>query len=157
MNDLIEPGLRLAAAVLAGGVVGVNRDLYGKPSGVRTHALVALGAALAVMSSTEFGLIQSDANAVSRVIQGVMGGIGFLGAGVILRGADGQRILHMATAASIWITAALGIVCGLGAWRIAGLAVFAVMLILVLGNRLDHALYGRLQEDGSSSEKPGPK
>jgi putative Mg2+ transporter-C (MgtC) family protein len=149
MNDMLEPALRLAAAVSIGGLIGLNRDLYGKPTGLRTHALVALGAALAVMSSTEFGLIQSDANAVSRVIQGVMGGIGFLGAGVILRAADGERIVHTATAASIWVTAALGIVCGIGAWRIAALAAVGVTLILVLGSIVDHALYGRLKDRDS--------
>jgi putative Mg2+ transporter-C (MgtC) family protein len=149
MEDMLEPALRLAAAVFIGGLVGVNRDLYGKPTGLRTHALVALGAALAVMSSTEFGLIQSDANAVSRAIQGVMGGIGFLGAGVILRAGDGQRVVHTATAASIWVTAALGIVCGIGAWRIAVLAVIGVTLILVLGSAVDRVLYGRLKDSDS--------
>src|SRR5258708_12736215 len=105
MNDLIEPGLRLAAAVLAGGVVGVNRDLYGKPTGLRTHALVALGAALAVMSSTEFGLIQSDSNAGSPVIQGVMGGIGFPAPPLLPRARDGPPGAHPTTTPSAPVTA----------------------------------------------------
>ena len=71
--------------------------------------------------------------------------LGFLGAGVILRG--GQRIFHVATAASIWVTAALGIACGLGAWRLTALAVLAVVLILVIGSKIDHALYGRLGKE----------
>ena len=142
VDGLLEPAVRLTAAVVAGGVVGLNRDLYGKPTGVRAHALVALGAALFVMAATDLGIADSDSTAVSRVIQGVVGGIGFLGAGVILRG--GQRIFHVATAASIWVTAALGIACGLGAWRLTALAVLAVVLILVIGSKIDHVPYGKL-------------
>ena len=147
MDGLIEPALRLAAAMVAGGIVGLNRDLHGKPTGVRAHALVALGAALFVMSSTELGITDSDGNVVSRVIQGVVGGIGFLGAGVILRGDDGRRIFHVATAASIWVTAALGIACELGAWRLVVLSIVAVVLILVVGSKIDRALYGKLGKE----------
>ncbi len=147
MDGLIEPALRLAAAMVAGGIVGLNRDLHGKPTGVRAHALVALGAALFVMSSTELGITGSDGNVVSRVIQGVVGGIGFLGAGVILRGDDGRRIFHVATAASIWVTAALGVACGLGAWRLVVLSIVSVVLILVVGSKIDHALYGKLGKE----------
>ena len=144
---LQEPGLRILAAVLAGGVVGLNRDLHGKPTGFRVHALVALGAALFVMTSTELGIVGSDGNIVSRVIQGVVGGIGFLGAGVILRGDDGRRIFHVATAASIWVTAALGVACGLGAIRLIVLSIIAVVLILVVGTKIDHSLYGKLGKE----------
>ncbi len=147
LDGLAEPALRLAAALVAGSIVGLNRDLHGKPTGVRAHALVALGAALFVMSSTELGIAGSDGNVVSRVIQGVVGGIGFLGAGVILRGDDGRRIFHVATAASIWVTAALGVACGLGAWRLVILSIVAVVLILVVGSKIDHALYGKLGKD----------
>ena len=145
---LQEPGLRILSAVLAGGVVGLNRDLHGKPTGFRVHALVALGAALFVMTSTELGIVGSDGNIVSRVIQGVVGGIGFLGAGVILRGDDGRSVFHVAAAASIWVTAALGVACGLGAFRLIALAVIAVMLILVVGAKIDRAFYGKLDKDG---------
>ena len=147
LDGLAEPALRLAAALVAGGIVGLNRDLHGKPTGVRAHALVALGAALFVMSSTELGIVGSDGNVIGRVIQGVVGGIGFLGAGVILRGDDGRRIFHVATAASIWVTAALGVACGLGAWRLVILSVIAVVLILVVGSKIDHALYGKLGKE----------
>ena len=143
-DGLMESALRICAAVVAGGVVGLNRDLHGKPTGIRAHALVALGAALFVMASTELALAGSDANTVSRVIQGEVGGIGFLGAGVILRGADDQRIFHVATAASIWVTAALGVACGIGAWRLVVPAAIAVMVILVVGSRIDRGLRGKL-------------
>jgi putative Mg2+ transporter-C (MgtC) family protein len=145
MDQLIEPALRIAAAVIAGAMVGANRDMYGKPSGVRVHALVALGAALVTMAGTSLALGESDASAVSRIIQGVIGGIGFLGAGVILRGgSDETRIYHLTTAASIWVTAALGVICGLGAWILLGVAVAAVMIVLIIGLRIDKLLHGRL-------------
>jgi putative Mg2+ transporter-C (MgtC) family protein len=146
MEHWTELALRIAAAVLAGGAIGVNRDMYGKPSGVRVHALVALGAAVVTMIGTEAGLGAHDPAAASRIIQGVIGGIGFLGAGVILRGGGSseRRIYHVTTAASIWVTAALGIACGAGAWAIAALAAVAAMVVLVVGLKLDKALYGRL-------------
>lgn len=144
MDQWIESALRITAAVLAGGLVGINRDMYGKPSGVRVHALVALGAAVVTMVGTQSGLGASDPSAASRIIQGVIGGIGFLGAGVILRGGDQQRIYHVTTAASIWVTAGLGIACGAGAWIVGAVAAIAVLVVLVVGLRLDKALYGRL-------------
>lgn len=145
MEHWIELVLRIAAAVLAGGAIGVNRDMYGKPAGVRVHALVALGAAVVTMIGTQSSLSASDPSAASRIIQGVIGGIGFLGAGVILRGGSSERrIYHVTTAASIWVTAALGIACGAGTWAIAGLAAIAAMVVLVVGLKIDKALYGRL-------------
>ena len=147
LDGMLEPALRIAAAVLAGGVVGLNRDLHGKPTGIRAHALVALGAALFVMASTGYGIADSDGNMVSRVIQGVVGGIGFLGAGVILRGDDGRRIFHVATAASIWVTAALGVACGLGAFRLVVVSIIAVALILVFGAKIDYAFHGKLGKE----------
>ena len=147
MDGVFEPALRIASSMVAGGIVGLNRDLHGKPTGVRAYALVAVGAALFVMSSTDLGISGSDGNIVSRVIQGVVGGIGFLGAGVILRGDDGRRIFHVATAASIWVTAALGVACGLGAWRLLAPSVVAIVLILVVGAKIDHALHGKLGKD----------
>lgn len=145
MEQWTELALRIAAAVLAGGAIGVNRDMYGKPAGVRVHALVALGAAVVTMIGTQGSLSLSDPSAASRIIQGVIGGIGFLGAGVILRGGDSaRRIYHVTTAASIWVTAALGIACGAGAWVIAALSGIAAMVVLVVGLKIDKALYGRL-------------
>ena len=152
MQVWTEVGLRIAGAVIAGGIIGLNRDLLGKPSGVRVHALVALGAALLTLSSTSFGLAGSDANAVSRVMQGIVGGIGFLGAGVILRGGDGGRIFHVATAASIWVTAAVGIACGLGAWPIASIGAVSTVLILEIGGRIDRALRGKLGDETKNEQ-----
>lgn len=147
---LITPALRLGAALVAGGLVGANRDMYGKPTGVRMHALVALGAALLTLIGLE---LKDDIAATSRIIQGIVGGIGFLGAGVIMH-ADGRRALHLTTAASIWMTAAVGVSCGLGKWRLAALSVLATLVILVALLPIDRALYGKLGTTGEESDRP---
>ena len=147
MLDLQEICLRITAALLAGGIVGLNRDLFGKPTGIRLHSLVALGAAVTVMAALDL----NDPAAPSRIIQGIVGGIGFLGAGVIMHGmAQGPRsfdIHHMATAASIWLTAALGIAADLGQWRLTGAATVAALFVLIVGLRLDRMFAGRFRED----------
>ncbi len=147
---LVTPALRLGAALVAGGLVGANRDMYGKPTGVRMHALVALGAALLTMVGLDLG---EDIAATSRIIQGIVGGIGFLGAGVIMH-ANGRRALHLTTAASIWMTAAIGVACGLGRWRLATLSVLATLLILVAFLPIDRALYGKLGVAGEENDRP---
>lgn len=141
-----DTALRLLAALAAGGLIGVNRDMHGKPTGVRLHALVALGAATLTIVGVELGG-KGDPHALSRIIQGIVGGIGFLGAGVILREADKGRVQHMATAASIWITAALGVAAGAGLWPLVSLAALGTLVILIFGMKLDKALYGRFRED----------
>ncbi len=152
MHDLTEPFLRLLAATVVGTVIGINRDLYGKPTGVRLHALVAIASALLVMLAGELGSGTPDHAAASRIIQGIVGGIGFLGAGVILRADKGNRVYHITTAATIWVTAALGTACGLGAWRVAALASVLVLVVLTLGLRLDRVLF----RHGESDEDIGP-
>jgi len=104
-----EIALRLGAALILGSAMGLNRDLHAKPAGVRTHALVSMGAAMAVIISLGLpGELKSmDPNAISRVLQGILTGIGFLGAGVILRDTGG-RITGITTAATIWLCAVLG-------------------------------------------------
>ena len=163
--DWSEITLRIGMALLAGAAVGLNRDLFGKPTGVRLHALVAIGSAAAVICG-----IETDGTGPSRVIQGIVGGIGFLGAGVIMRGsgpggavrarapgtsaepapqahADESRrppdIHYLTTAASIWVTASLGIVAGLGLWRVLVVVTVAAIGILLVGLPIDRALYGR--------------
>ena len=133
-----ETALRLSAALIVGTILGLNRELHGKPAGLRTHALVSLGAAIAaiVVLKSPDGSLATDQNAIGRVVQGILTGVGFLGAGVILHDPAGH-ISGLTTAATIWICAVLGLVCGLGYWGVMGIAVVLTALVLVLGRPLE--------------------
>jgi putative Mg2+ transporter-C (MgtC) family protein len=133
-----ETALRLGAALVVGALFGLNRELHGKPAGLRTHALVTLGAATATALILRMadGHISADANAISRVVQGILTGVGFLGAGVILRDPAGH-VTGLTTAATIWMCAVLGIVCGLGYWFILGITVALTTIILLMGRPLE--------------------
>ena len=139
--DLADVAMRLAAAAVAGGAIGLNRDMARKPIGVRTLGLVALGAATVTVSSIQVPGMAENADAMSRVVQGViqgiMAGISFIGAGVILRDAQARTVEGLTTAASVWITAALGIACGLGAWATVGIALIVALALLVLVGRVE--------------------
>ena len=111
--------LRLGLAAVLGGIVGADRERMGKPAGLRTHMLVCMGAALFVLAPSESGMAIAD---VSRVIQGLAAGIGFLGGGAILKLSAEREILGLTTAATIWMTAALGVTVGLGHIGLAGVA-----------------------------------
>jgi len=131
---ILDAVLRLGIAIVVGGAIGLNRDLKGKPAGVRTHALVALGSALVT------GLLKDSSphpDAVSRVIQGVITGIGFLGAGVILRPEGGRTVRGLTTAASIWVVAALGIACGLGQWIPVATGTLLTLGVLLFGRTFE--------------------
>ena len=141
--------LRMAAAVVAGGAIGFNRDVHGKPTGIRAHALVSLGAALLVIAGIGPALGANHPDALSRIIQGIIAGIGFLGAGVILRGSSGLRVYHLVTAASLWVTTAIGVLCGLGEYLVALAATLMVLAVLILGLPIDRWLYGR---DGTKED-----
>ena len=146
--------LRLGAATLIGALIGLNRDLHGKPTGVRTLGLVGLGAALVVLASMHFDTGPDlDANPVSRAIQGVLTGIGFLGAGVIVRERSGTRVQGLTTAALIWLTACLGIVCGLGAWTSAIVALFFILVLLGLGGPVDRVLHRRWAQERNDQQR----
>src|SRR3954470_23265533 len=142
-----QTALRLGAALLLGSVLGLNRELHGKAAGLRTHALVCLGAAVATLLGLgpPGGWATVDPNAITRVVQGILTGVGFLGAGVILRDPMGH-VTGLTTAATIWICAVLGIVCGLGYWSLLGTAVVITLLVLVFGRpaeRLAEKLFHR--------------
>lgn len=142
--EISDVVVRLGAAMLIGGAVGLNRDLHNKPTGVRTLGLVGLGSALVVIAIMDFpGASPNDLNALSRVMQGVVAGIGFLGIGVIVRKGGDPRIHGLTTAACIWVTACVGMVCGVGAWRLLLAAVPLIFLLLLLGGRLDRAIHER--------------
>jgi putative Mg2+ transporter-C (MgtC) family protein len=143
-----EAVLRLLAATATGGAIGLNRELTRKPAGLRTHALVALGAALVTVTALQLGVTddRTHADAAARVIQGVIAGIGFLGGGVILH-SEGRDVTGLTTAATIWVAAALGVSCGIGQWRVAGMAVAIALVVLVLGRGVETALHRRRRSD----------
>ena len=136
--ETMDAALRLGSAVAIGGLVGFDRGLRQKPAGLRTHALVALGASLMTFTGLELAPTEPDAS--TRVLQGIIAGVGFLGGGVILRDAQDQRVKGLTTAASIWIVAGLGMACGAGHWRTALLASGFTLVVLVLGHRIEQLL-----------------
>jgi putative Mg2+ transporter-C (MgtC) family protein len=127
--------VRLGTAAVLGGIIGINREMHGKPAGLRTLALVGLSGALATLLGIEVTSTGKapDTGAVTRVIQGIMTGIGFLGAGVIFRGEEGKKVTGLTTAATIWVVACLGMACGAGKWRMVIAATLITLVILVIG------------------------
>jgi putative Mg2+ transporter-C (MgtC) family protein len=135
--ELARAVVRLTAAVVFGGIVGIERERAGKAAGLRTHMLVALGAALVMLACAESGMATGD---LSRVAQGVITGIGFLGAGSILKSEHAREIHGLTTAAGIWLTAGVGVAAGLGRWFMAGMAAVASWIILGLLSSLERKL-----------------
>jgi putative Mg2+ transporter-C (MgtC) family protein len=125
---------RVVAATLLGAIVGYERERTGKSAGLRTHMLVSLASALFVIAPLEAGMTASD---VSRIIQGVATGIGFLGAGAILKLTDEREIYGLTTAAGVWMTAAIGLATGLGRYGLAVMSVVLAWLILAIVARLE--------------------
>ncbi len=111
LRELARIVARLLAALAVGALIGYQRETVGKAAGLRTHMLVSMGTALLVISAVEFGM---GADGASRVIQGLVTGIGFLGAGAIIKVHQEKEIRGLTTAAGIWMTAAASIAIGLG-------------------------------------------
>jgi putative Mg2+ transporter-C (MgtC) family protein len=126
--------VRLVCAVTLGGVMGYERLREHKPAGLRTHMLVALGAAMFTIVPMEAGMTLSD---LSRVIQGVAAGIGFLGAGTILKLSEQHKVEGLTSAASIWLTAAVGMAVGAGSLWPSIFAVFLGWIVLFSMHRLE--------------------
>lgn len=134
-DELVIVG-RLAGALVIGAMIGFERTFHGRPAGFRTHALVCLASALLMlvtvyqlhwMTEVPLDTIRADP---TRMAQGIMTGIGFLGAGVIFK--EGLTVRGLTTAASIWITAAIGILVGIGFWYAAILGAIATLIVLAL-------------------------
>lgn len=133
-RELIRVLLRLFAALILGAIVGIQRERTGKPAGVRTHMLVSLGAALIVVAPLHAGM---DSDALSRIIQGLVTGIGFIGGGAILKIEDSREIEGLTTAAGLWMTAAVGMTSGLGRLGLAVISVALTWLILALAGKIE--------------------
>ncbi len=130
VEDITRLVLRLVVAVALGGLLGYERESVGASAGLRTHMLVSLGAALFVLIPLQAGMEIGD---LSRVLQGVTAGIGFIGAGAILKHSQKDDIKGVTTAASVWLTAAIGIAAGMGREATAVLsALFALAILAIL-------------------------
>ncbi|MFI4968745.1 MAG: MgtC/SapB family protein [Lysobacterales bacterium] len=144
LEEMTVVAVRLALSVLVGGLIGLNRDLRHKPAGVRTHALVSLGTALMVIAIVPPGSDEAHRiDALSRVIQGVLTGIGFLGAGVILRDPGTRHVSGLTTAATIWLTALLGVACGAGLYAAVLMAIVLGALVIGFGGSIERMLRRR--------------
>src|SRR6476661_5904902 len=132
--------LRLLIAALLGALLGIERELTAKPAGLRTHMLVALGSAMFVLAASQAGL---DEEGISRVIQGLLAGVGFLCAGAILKSGDQEQVFGLTTAAGLWMTAAIGLAAGLGREALAVLSTLLTLGILLLERPVQHLLRSR--------------
>jgi len=151
--DWSEIILRLGIAALAGGAIGLNRDLHGKPVGVRTLALVSL--ATAMLTTIADPLRQGGfTDAGSRIVQGIVTGVGFLGAGVIVHAGRHFRIRGLTSAACVWLTACVGIMCGAGHWRLVVVSLAITFAILLLGGRIERTLHRALGGKGDPASEP---
>jgi putative Mg2+ transporter-C (MgtC) family protein len=140
MVDAGQIAVRLLVATGIGIGIGLDRELRHKPAGLKTHALVALGAALVtVVTASLTGLQHPDIAGLTRVIQGIIAGVGFLGGGAILKSND-EMVHGLTTAASIWVVASLGIACGAGEWAAALIALGIALLVLIAGNVVERRI-----------------
>jgi putative Mg2+ transporter-C (MgtC) family protein len=160
-DDWLNITFRLCLALLFGAVIGLERQLKRKPAGLRTHMLVCFGSALFTLIPLQTNVTKPDADALSRIIQGITAGVGFLGAGEILREAshksDHFQVHGLTSAAAIWVSAALGIVAGCGLWQLGLIAVVLTFLVLNLFKRLEKRYYIKVnyeQEDTSMLQIP---
>ncbi len=143
MEQFTRVVVRLLMAMLLGALIGYERERSDSAAGLRTHMLVSLGAALFVLAPLQAGMELGD---LSRVLQGIIAGIGFLGAGAVLKLKDDGVIRGLTTAAGIWGTAAIGITAGLGLETTAVLSTFMVLIILRVLFRFSHGIEEREQE-----------
>ena len=152
-GDQVEISLRLLVATVAGMVVGLNRDIHNKPIGMRTLGLVSLGSALVILAGSVYEGLHFSQDAVSRVVQGILTGLGFLGAGSILRAKDGTEVQGLTTAATVWIAAGLGVTAGLGAWFITAVGTLMTLFLLTYGTRLEAKLIQVLRRNRNRDEE----
>lgn len=132
LTRMLDVALRLGGAAVLGGVMGLEREWLQKPAGLRTHMLVALGSAMFVLAPREAGMDGAD---LSRVMQGVATGVGFIGAGTILKVTETGRIEGLTTAASLWLAAAVGLAVGAGLWWVPLVSALLALAILVSAGR----------------------
>lgn len=147
--ELSQIALRLFVALVVGALVGLQRELTHKPAGLRTHMLLSVGTALFLVAADESGMSKSD---LSRVLQGLVTGIGFLGGGAILKLTAEHEIHGLTTAAGLWLTAAAGAAAGLGRLGLAVVGVCLGLFILAAFVKVEKAL--GLHTDDAANKLP---
>jgi putative Mg2+ transporter-C (MgtC) family protein len=160
-NDWLNITFRLCLALLFGAIIGLERQLKRKPAGLRTHMLVCFGSAVFTLIPLLTNTTQPDNNSLSRIIQGITTGVGFLGGGEIVRQSSqkshSSQVHGLTSAAAIWVSAALGIVAGCGLWQLGLISVVLTFLVLNLFKRLEKRYYLKVknqQKDISLLEIP---
>lgn len=156
MHQVVRVTLRLGAALIIGTAIGLQRELTHKPAGLRTHMLVGLGTALFIVSAAEAGM---DHAALSRIVQGLATGIGFLGGGAILKLTTEREIHGLTTAAGIWMTAAASAAAALGEIAVALVGTIFGLLVLIVFRKLEKELGHLARKDAEvhSRSDPNPK
>jgi putative Mg2+ transporter-C (MgtC) family protein len=150
-REVTQVVLRLLAAVLAGAVVGYEREIAGKAAGLRTHILVSLGTCLFVLGGLRYGM---TSDGLSRVIQGIVTGLGFIGAGSILKLEDKKDIQGLTTSAGIWMTAAIGVAIGLGEIGLALISAVITVIVLSAVRLFEHKEWRAMTgEDGTPNNE----
>jgi putative Mg2+ transporter-C (MgtC) family protein len=151
-RELVSLTIRLLFAIVLGAVVGIQREYSHKPAGLRTHMLVSLGAALFVIAVLESGM---DNDGVSRVLQGLVTGIGFLGGGAILKLQHQREVEGLTTAAGIWLMAAVGVAVGLGRLGLATVGTILTWIIMSWIGRIEHRIDAkRARQTGADQANP---
>jgi putative Mg2+ transporter-C (MgtC) family protein len=151
-KELVSLTIRLLFAIVLGAVVGIQREQSHKPAGLRTHMLVSLGAALFVIAVVESGM---DNDGVSRVLQGLVTGIGFLGGGAILKLQQQREVEGLTTAAGIWLMAAVGVAVGLGRLGLATVGTILTWIIMSWIGRIEHRINAkRAHQTGADQANP---
>ncbi|MGH8138633.1 MAG: MgtC/SapB family protein [Steroidobacteraceae bacterium] len=153
-HQLLRIAVRLGTALFIGTLIGLQRELTHKPAGLRTHMLVALGTALFIVGAAESGMHPDD---LSRIVQGLATGIGFLGGGAILKLTSEREIHGLTTAAGIWMTAAASAAAGLGQIAVALIGVCFGLLVLAVFHKLEKELGHRAKQDSEIHSHSNPK
>jgi putative Mg2+ transporter-C (MgtC) family protein len=156
LSQIVRVSIRLLAAVSIGTAIGLQRELTHKPAGLRTHMLVALGTSLFVVAALESGM---HPDSLSRIIQGLATGIGFLGAGAIMKLNNEREIHGLTTAAGVWMTAAASAAAALGQVAVAIIGTVFGLLILIAFRNLERVLGNLAKKDAEvhSRVNPNPK
>ena len=154
MADWPDIALRLLVATAAGALLGFERSRQDRAiMGFRTMSLVGLASCIAVHSIVLSGLPQMNADAAGRVIQGVLSGVGFIGAGALLHGAGGRQVQGLATGASIWVSAALGTAAALAIWPLIVIGVGVALIVLFVGAPIERRIRDHARDTPAEQDR----